>query len=350
MGGKASSEATSAASPPQAAPASGGARQTVKLNVYSPTGSQHMMYHTGVEVLGAEYVFGGGDTGYSGVTAQRPRVPPPGSGWVFYQTVDIAALQVGQQDAHRIIAELRGEFPGNSYDLVTRNCNTFSDELCRRLCGQGIPSWVNRLAGLANQTGLASAVRSAAGVPAAPSAASAGSKAEGGAGGPAAAGLVTAVAAADGDLVGQVDWSGVGVLNASGQDPTGALRSGSAVTSEEGPELLLLVPFQSPVKLQAVRLEAASAAAAPRRVRLFANQPNLDMDDASGGAAATQEASDLAWTKASPGSETVSASIEVNFLKFQNLGFLCVYLAAEDVEENADGQLCLQRVRFIGKC
>lgn len=312
----------------------------VRLNVYSPTGGQHAVYHTGVEVLEAEYVFGGGDTSFSGVTLQRPRIAPQGSGWTFYQTVDIGTLRCSREEALRVIAELRGEFPASSYDLVSRNCNHFSDALCQRLCGQGIPSWVNRLAGIGN------AVRGAVGAGPAPADGNA-RKAEGGAGGPAAAGLVVRSVAPDGDLAGEVDWTGVGVLNAREADASAALRAGACLSSEEdgSPELLLLIPFVSPVKMQTLRVESPDASRAPARTRFFANQRNLDMDDAAGGVVATQEASEIAWSRPAPGSSVVTATIELNFLKFQNLGFVAIYFARDE-----DGaSVAVQGVRLLGR-
>ncbi|CAK0876865.1 unnamed protein product [Prorocentrum cordatum] len=131
----------------------------------SPTGGQHVAYHSGLEVLGTEYVFGGGGaTGATGVSIQRPRVPPPGSGWTFYQSVEVAQLSVPRDQVTQIVQELKVEFSSGSYDLVSRtNCNHFSDALCKRLCGQGIPMWVNALAGIGNSLGVGNLIRSAMG-------------------------------------------------------------------------------------------------------------------------------------------------------------------------------------------
>ncbi len=40
------------------------------------------------------------------------------------------------------IAQGNGRFSVNSYDLLTRNCNNFSDEAARELVGKSIPSWI----------------------------------------------------------------------------------------------------------------------------------------------------------------------------------------------------------------
>lgn len=42
------------------------------------------------------------------------------------------------------------EWVGTKYHMITKNCNNFSDEFCKALCNRGIPSWVNRLAKVAN--------------------------------------------------------------------------------------------------------------------------------------------------------------------------------------------------------
>jgi len=44
---------------------------------------------------------------------------------------------------------MRGEWAGNEYHLLARNCNCFSDELAIKLTGKRIPGWINRMAGLA---------------------------------------------------------------------------------------------------------------------------------------------------------------------------------------------------------
>ncbi len=43
---------------------------------------------------------------------------------------------------------LREEFPGSSYNIITRNCNTFSNELARLLLDKPVPGYINRLANM----------------------------------------------------------------------------------------------------------------------------------------------------------------------------------------------------------
>ncbi|CAK9185010.1 unnamed protein product [Ilex paraguariensis] len=43
---------------------------------------------------------------------------------------------------------LSGKYHGNTYHLIAKNCNHFTDEVCMHLTGKPIPGWVNRLARL----------------------------------------------------------------------------------------------------------------------------------------------------------------------------------------------------------
>ncbi|KAL8447772.1 hypothetical protein Emag_004180 [Eimeria magna] len=42
------------------------------------------------------------------------------------------------------ISTLQRAFPGSSYDLISRNCNHFSDALLKAVVGKGIPPHINR--------------------------------------------------------------------------------------------------------------------------------------------------------------------------------------------------------------
>ncbi|XP_010276907.1 PREDICTED: desumoylating isopeptidase 2-like [Nelumbo nucifera] len=47
---------------------------------------------------------------------------------------------------NQILRELSREWPGSSYDLLSKNCNHFCDEFCERLGVPKLPAWVNRFA------------------------------------------------------------------------------------------------------------------------------------------------------------------------------------------------------------
>lgn len=52
----------------------------------------------------------------------------------------------GSSALSRAIDSLREEFGPDRYNVLTRNCNTFSSALCEELVGRPIPGYVNRLA------------------------------------------------------------------------------------------------------------------------------------------------------------------------------------------------------------
>ena len=46
------------------------------------------------------------------------------------------------------IENVAAEYHGDTYHLITKNCNHFTDEIAYRLTEKRIPGWVNRLARL----------------------------------------------------------------------------------------------------------------------------------------------------------------------------------------------------------
>ena len=50
------------------------------------------------------------------------------------------------KEIFRVIDELKDKFPGNSYDLIRKNCNTFTNCVCEAILGKSIPGFVNRMA------------------------------------------------------------------------------------------------------------------------------------------------------------------------------------------------------------
>ncbi|KAJ0964752.1 hypothetical protein J5N97_025890 [Dioscorea zingiberensis] len=43
---------------------------------------------------------------------------------------------------------LASDYYGDTYHLISKNCNHFTDDVCMKLIGKQIPGWVNRLARL----------------------------------------------------------------------------------------------------------------------------------------------------------------------------------------------------------
>ncbi|KAK3037226.1 hypothetical protein RJ639_030119 [Escallonia herrerae] len=61
--------------------------------------------------------------------------------FIVLGTTNFSIFKVNQ-----ILRELSREWPGHSYDLLSKNCNHFCDEFCERLGVPKLPGWVNRFA------------------------------------------------------------------------------------------------------------------------------------------------------------------------------------------------------------
>lgn len=132
----------SAASSPGFAP--------VYLNVYDLTPINGYMYwaglgifHSGVEVHGAEYAFGAHDFPTSGVFEVEPRQCP---GFKFRKSIFMGTTALDPFEVRDFMEQQSRLYNGDTYHLITKNCNHFCEDMCYKLTGKKIPKWVNRLA------------------------------------------------------------------------------------------------------------------------------------------------------------------------------------------------------------
>eukprot|EP00884_Botryococcus_braunii_P009713 jgi/Botrbrau1/18743/Bobra.0386s0066.1 len=105
------------------------------------------IFHSGVEVHGVEYAYGGHEYDVSGIFATPPGKAP--GDVVYREHIVLGQTDFTAHEVQEIILDMGRKYRGNSYHLLQQNCNHFSDELCLRLTGQHAPFWINRLAGLA---------------------------------------------------------------------------------------------------------------------------------------------------------------------------------------------------------
>lgn len=127
----------------------------VKLNVYDMmwinkyTSSFGVgAFHTGVEVHGKEYAYGAHPYTFTGVFSMTPGRDSElvNQAIKFRESISMGFTSLTEEGVRLVISDLERKYIGQSYDMLHRNCNHFSDELCQRLNGSHIPRWINRLA------------------------------------------------------------------------------------------------------------------------------------------------------------------------------------------------------------
>ncbi|CAN1325286.1 DeSI-like protein At4g17486 [Linum perenne] len=103
----------------------------VYLNVYDLTPMNGYAYWFGLGIY------------HSGV--QEPRQCP---GFTFRKSILIGRTDLGPKEVRSMMEKFAQDYSGNTYHLITKNCNHFCNDVCLKLTGKTIPNWVNRLARL----------------------------------------------------------------------------------------------------------------------------------------------------------------------------------------------------------
>uniref|UniRef100_A0A5B6ZYE5 PPPDE domain-containing protein n=1 Tax=Davidia involucrata TaxID=16924 RepID=A0A5B6ZYE5_DAVIN len=124
----------------------------IMLNVYDLTPLNHYTYlvgvgifHSGIEVHGMEYGFGAHDFPVSGVFEVEPKSCP---GFIYRCSIPLGRINMAPSEFRMFIESIASDYHGDTYHLMSKNCNHFTDDISWRLTGRQIPGWVNRLARL----------------------------------------------------------------------------------------------------------------------------------------------------------------------------------------------------------
>ncbi|XP_052198948.1 uncharacterized protein LOC127806034 [Diospyros lotus] len=101
------------------------------------------IFHSAVQVYGDdEWSFGYCEQG-SGVFSYPAGKNPM---YTYRESIVLGTTNFSVYKVSQILRELSRDWPGCTYDLLSRNCNHFCDELCERLGVPKLPGWVNRFA------------------------------------------------------------------------------------------------------------------------------------------------------------------------------------------------------------
>jgi hypothetical protein len=94
-------------------------------------------------VHGVEYAFGAHDFSTSGVFEVEPHQCP---GFRFRKSILLGTTCLDPIQVRQFMELQSVNYNGDTYHLITKNCNHFCKDMCYKLTGNKIPKWVNRLA------------------------------------------------------------------------------------------------------------------------------------------------------------------------------------------------------------
>lgn len=127
-------------------------KASIYLNIYDLTSFNNYLYwfglgifHSGIEIDGIEFAYGAHDSPTSGIFEVEPRSCP---GFIFRRSIALGTTELCPSEVWDVLDDISSLYTGDSYNLLTKNCNHFTNDVCVKLTGRPLPGWVNRLANL----------------------------------------------------------------------------------------------------------------------------------------------------------------------------------------------------------
>mmetsp|Transcript_27446 Transcript_27446/g.30565 ORF Transcript_27446/g.30565 Transcript_27446/m.30565 type:complete len:189 (+) Transcript_27446:45-611(+) len=109
-----------------------------KINRFTSTLGLGGAFHTGVEVYGIEFAYACN----RGVHALEPRTFP---GCIYKKSFYMGDTTIEWEDIASVIRDMREQFRGTDYNLLTHNCHSFCEAFCRQLVNRRIPKRLKKL-------------------------------------------------------------------------------------------------------------------------------------------------------------------------------------------------------------
>jgi len=91
------------------------------------------IWHTGIEVYGKEYYYGGG------ICQGKPKQTPYG---FPIKEIDMGETEIPKEIFTDFLKEISPKFAMEKYDLFDNNCNNFTNECCEFLTGKPLPDYI----------------------------------------------------------------------------------------------------------------------------------------------------------------------------------------------------------------
>lgn len=152
-------EAGQAGAEPEEAPLPTGGH-AVWLHIYDLTESFHLpwinsalrsmdagLFHAGVEVHGHEFSFG--MTRYGQGTGLFMCRPKKNGNHAYRESLFLGHTSMRRQEVKKVTQEMKKEWMGHTYRLLSKNCIHFSAAFSKRLGVKEVPRWVFGMASLA---------------------------------------------------------------------------------------------------------------------------------------------------------------------------------------------------------
>lgn len=90
------------------------------------------IWHTGIQIFGVEYFFGGGiQSSPAGIFARQHQMPP-------VRILELGQTQKSQTELRAFLQSIHNRFNAATYDLTRNNCNNFSDTVSQFLVGKSL--------------------------------------------------------------------------------------------------------------------------------------------------------------------------------------------------------------------